>query len=401
MPTITRLLFSALLLFVVLPAAADYGPGTQPNNPNGNNNSAQAGQQMAVPDYIKPGFQMTYMSMSSTESATPDKVGSAGMGFTVHTIIAVTKDKVLVTAASYLTPDGMPFKADGTFDPGPDPKAVFMGSNSYGITAMDVQGGNALWMPVKELAQWQSGNGVEVQRFPWPYLGKKVDSTTLFVKGNDFITSNTYHAGNGMKLTSRKGTGQFRRNATGNDPFDRKIQSQTQLLATRQLDSPLLGADWPDWAKTAKKMSYTGTYSVPIPGGDPIPPVQMAMEIEFTDRGQGYVTGKSSLRVQSGQPEISPVIEGPGTMFGFWIHPNLLANLDEGTIDRDKLTRTTTTYQVQQGNLGKLGVFVAASDSQTFYTVSGYNLETGALTYVNFFTADPDTTVEFKLSNIE
>lgn len=403
MPAIQRFVLTALLMvFIGLPASAQYGPGTLPKPPQGGgDNPVQAGQQMKVPDYIKPGFQMTYMSMSSTEADPQGKGGGAGMGFTVHTIIAVTKDKVLVTATSYLAPDGMPFNADGTFDPNTDPKAILAGSENYHITAMQVQGGNALWMPVNDLKQWQSGNGVEVQRFPWPYQGKKVDSTTLFVKGNDFISSNTYRADNGVKLTSRSGTGPMRRNATGNDPFMRKIQSQTQLLATRQLDNPLLGADWPGWAKTVKKMNYTGTYRMAIPGGEPTPAVQMSMAIEFTDRGQDYVAGTSTLTVQGGQPEKSPVLQGPGTMLGFWVHPNLLANLDEGTVDRDDLTRTTTTYQIQQGNLGKLGVFVVSSDAQAFYTVSGYNLESGALTYVQLHTADPGTTIEFALDGIE
>lgn len=387
------------LFFATFSAAADYGPGNLPAGPGGGGQQP-AGQAMAVPDYIKPGFQMLYMTASSTESQDPNKVGSAGMGFTEYTVLAVLKDKVLVTATNYLTPDGMPLTQQGAFDPNTDPKAQLIGANQYVITKMDVTGGNALWMPVNDLKQWQSGNGVEVTRGPWPYNGKQVNSASIIVKGNDYITSNTYNADNGQKLTQRSASGPKRRNALDSNPYDRRHQSQMMLLSTRQVESPLIGAAWPDWAKKVKSMSYVGSYHMAVPGVE-IPPTPLSMKISWTERGEGYVVGKSKLQMQGGEAQESAVAQGPGTLLGYWLDPNVLNRLEQGTIDENKIMRTKLTYQVQEGNLGRLGVFVQTNQAQTYYTVSGYNLQNGALSYVSYHIADTGITMEFNLDGIE
>lgn len=401
MPIIKRLLLTTLLLLIAAaPTAAQYGPGQQPNAPGGGDIPAVGGQKMSVPEYIKPGFQMLYTTGSSTEANEQGKGGGAGMGFTEYTIIAVDKDKVLVNVANYLAPQGLPLTAQGAYDPSSDPKAQLIGSSSYALSSLDVQGGNAMWMPVKELAQWQSGNGVEVQRGPWVYEGKQVQSASIIVKGNDSISSNTYHADNGMKLTSRNGFGPLRRGENGTNPYNRKNQSQSQLITTRQIDLPMLNADWPDWTKKVKKMNYTGTYSMAVPGVQ-APPVQLASSVEFTERGADFIIGKSTIQTQGGQPQTSAVVQGPGSILGYWVHPNVLSKLKQGTIDQNELMRTTLTYQVQEGNLGRLGVFVLTNKTQSFYAVSGYNLQSGALTYMSLHTAETGVTIEFSLSDIE
>jgi hypothetical protein len=393
--------FAFLFFAAALPAAAQYGPGQRPNAPgDANNNPGPAGAKLEVPDYIKPGFQMLYLSSGSTEADAQGKNGSAGVGFTEYTVLAVTKDKVLVSAANYLTPNGIAMDAQGNVDRNTDPRAQFTGASVFAIGKLNIQAGDAMWMPVKELAQWQSGNGVTVQRGPWFYQGQQVNSATITVPGNDTISSSTYNTDNGQKLVSRSATGPMRRNATGNNPYDRKNQSLSQLIATRQIDSPLLGAKRPDWANKVKKMTYAGTYSMAVPGVQPIP-VQIASTVEFTDRGEDYILGKTTFQVQNNPPSTSMIAEGPGTLLGHWVHPDVLANLKEGLIDQNEIMHTTITYQIQQGNLGRLGVFVLTNKAQTFYAVSGYNLENGALTYVSLHTADVGTTVELSLQNIE
>lgn len=390
-----------LLVLFSLSAIAQYGPGTQGGGSDDANTPVPVGQQMKVPDYIKPGFQMLYYNGSSTEASQPDKIGSAGMGYTEYTILAVTKDRVLITATSYLAPNGVPLTPQGAIDTTQDPKVQFIGSNSYAITATDVQGGNALWMPVDELKQWQSGNGVEVLRGVWPYQGKQVNAVSITVKGNNYISSNTYDSESGVKLASRSASGNFRRNATGRNLYDRQIQAQTQLINTRQIDSPLLNAKWPDWTKTVKKMHYKGTYTSIIPGFDS-PSLQLNSTIEFTQRGADYIAGTITIKHQGGgQPQTNTVVQGPGTVLGNWIHPDLLNNLNEGKLDRNEILRTTLTYQIQEGNLGTLGVFVLTNDAKSFHNVSGYNLENGALTYVSLNTAEPGTAITATLDGIE
>jgi hypothetical protein len=392
-----------LLVLLGLPVVAQYGPqpgGGNPGEGQQHPNPQPAGQAIAMPDYIKPGFQMLYMSASSSESEDANKPGSAGMGYTEYTIVAVLKDKVLINAAFYLAPEGVPLTPQGALDPNTDPRVQLSGASSMALGAFALQSGGAMWMSVDELKQLQPGNGVEVNRGPWPYNGQQVNSVTVTVKGNDHISSSTYHADNGMKLTSRNASGPMRRGDTGVNPYNRKHQSQMQLLGTRQFDSPLVGAAWPAWAKTVKSMSYAGTYSMAVPGVQ-APPVQMSMTLNFTDRGEGYVLGKSTTQVQGSPPSSSPIMQGPGTALGYWVHPDVLADLDPGQIDENKTMRTKLTYQVQEGNLGRLGVFVLTNDAQTFYAVSAYNLQNGALTYISHHEKTTGTTIEYTLTGID
>jgi len=389
-----------LALVISAPALAQYGPPTPANNNGGGDVLLPVGQALDVPAYIKPGFQMIYMSGSSTEGNEAGKGGSAGMGFTEYSIIAVLEDKVIVSAANYLTPNGMPLTAQGAFDPMTDPQAQLTGSNVYAISKLDIQGGNAMWMSPDELRNMQSGNGVEVQRGPWLYKGQQVNSATITVKGGDFISGNTYKTDDGMKPISRNASGPMRRNATGANPYDRRLQSQMSLLDTRQFESPLINAPWPDWAKTVKTMNYVGSYSMAVPGMQ-APAVPMTMQISFTERGEGYAIGKSRMQVQNSPPTESAVAQGPGSVLGYWVHPAVLANLQQGVVDQNKTMRTRVTYQVQQGNLGQLGVFVLTNATESFYAVSGYNLQTGALAYVSLSEKATGTTVQFQLTGTQ
>ena len=388
------LLTFAFLSITSIPALAeDYIPilpgNTPANTPERNdaNNPAPgvANHAMKVPDYIKPGFQMIYMvgSYTKTESS-----ASAGMGFTVYTILAVLNDKVLVSATNYLTPNGLELNADGSFDPDTDSKAQLSDSASYIITKADVMSGGALWMPVDQLKQWKTTKEIEVIERIKSYQGEMVNAISLAIKNDGSITIDTFHADNGLKLED-----------LSNHDSGKQV-NQMQLLETKQLDSPLLGAKWPDWAKTVKKMSYSGTYTMAVAGVEPLP-MQIGSEVVFKERGDGWAIGKASMTTQGQSSGSSHVMQGPGTLLGYWVHPGVLADLAPGLIEENKLLRTTTTYQVQDGRLGRLGVFFHTNKTKSFYTVSGYNLQTGALTYVQLHTAETGITIELSLDGIE
>ncbi len=397
--TLFILLLSVLCLIApARPTAAQYGPQPGGNPPAGQPDNAAGA--LALPDYIKPGYQFLYVASSSTESDDPNKVGSAGMGFTEYTIIAVLKDKVLVNAANYLAPNGVPLTPQGDLDTNTDPRVQFSGGTSFTLGALEIQGGRALWMDVEQLKQMQGGNGVDVVRSTWPYKGQQVNAVTVTVRGNDSISSSTYLAESGAKLVDRMGSGPLRRGDIGANPYNRKYQSLMQLVETRQFKSPLIGAAWPDWTQRVKAMNFAGTYSMNVPGLQ-APPVQMSLSISFTERGEGYILGKSTSQVQGNAPQTSLAMQGPGTALGYWVHPDVLAKLKQGQIDENKTLRTTLSYQVQDGNLGRLGVFVLNNEAQTFYAVSAYNLQTGALTYISHHLADTGTTIEYTLQGIE
>lgn len=385
-----RYLMMALLCAMTLPVMSQYGPATLPNQQPGgvDNNHNQADQPMRVPDYIKPGFQMTYMGFGYVDDGDPKQAATTGMGYTVFTVVAVLKDKVLLSATNYLTPNGLPLNPDKSFDYDTDANAQLSNSNNYTVSKRDALMGDAIWMPVDHLKQWESGDKLKIVEGSFPYRGKSVSTIALLTEHDDGAISNVFNVKNGQKLIS---VSAFKGG---------KQQSQTQLLGTKQIDSPLIGAKWPDWAKSVKTMSYSGTYTMAPAGIDPLTS-QMSTEIKFTERGDGYAIGKSTMKRDGAAAGTSVVMQGPGSAFGYWIHPDVLANLDGGTVEENKITRTKTTYQVQQGNLGKLGVFVHTNTKNTFYAVNGYNLQTGALVYINMHAADTGITVEFKLDGIE
>lgn len=367
-------------------------------DPNTNNNPNAF--VVSVPDYIKPGFQMLYMTASSTEAQSPESPGGAGMGFTEFTVIAVTPEDVIVSATNYLAPKGLPLTPQGEFDPTTDPRVQLMGSNTQRITQADVQSGGALWMPVDQLKQWEPGNGILVDRSPRTYKGQQVQATSIIVTTPNSISSDTFNSTNGQKLVTRSGMGSFRRNATGNDPYDRQIQNLMKLVDTRQLNSPLLGSPDPDWAQRVQTMQYAGSYTMIIPGMQ-TPAVPMATTVTFDKRSNGITYGTAKVQTQDDMPNSTAVMQGPGTMLGYWVHPQTLAQLNAGVIDRHPIMRLTLSYQVQQGNMGQMGVFVLTNDIKSFFAVSGYNLQTGAMTYTSLQNSDPGTKIEFQLQNMQ
>lgn len=394
------------LAFSELPAVAeDYVPILPGHTPGqgGGNNPGPAGAPMVVPDYIKPGFQFLYFAASFAESREYKKPNKAGMGYIEYTVVKVLKDKVLVNATNYLAPNALPMNNDGTIDTSTDPGLQLTGSSTQAVSKMDIQLGAAMWMTVDRLKGWESGNAIEVGEGLHPYQGKARNIIGLKSKSDDGFESNVFDKENGMKLAfytgsggTKKGVEFGKKNMTINDY---KNQSQMVLQQTSQIDSPLLGAKWPDWAKTVKKMSYKGTYTMAIAGVDPIP-LEISSEVTFTERGDDYVIGSASFNNGSGESK-SMAVHGPGTVLGYWVHPEVLANMNQGVVMKNDILHTQLTYQVQDGRLGRLGVFFLTNSSRAFHTVSAYNLQTGALTYTSMHTAETGITVELALQGME
>lgn len=360
---------------------------------------AHCADTLAVPDYIKPGFQLLYASSSSSENPDRQKPPSAGQGYTLHTVVAVTKDKVLMQSAEYLAIDGLPLDGKGGIDPDIDPKVKFMAGSSFAYTAMQIQAGSAAWMNTDDLRQLKTDvPAVEVVNLKWPYQGKETDATMVGINTKDSILINTWRSSDGILLLTRHFVGPQRRE--GGTNYNRVHQSSLQLLDTRQDQSPIIGAAWPEWTDTVKAMRYTGTYTSRSPGSAPLS-IGMSHTAKITEHGDGYKIGKTTIQVQGAQPTVSPLVVGPGTLLGYWIHPDVLNNLDAGEIDKNKHLRTSLTYKVQEGNLGKLGVFVQTNATKSFVAIHGYNLQNGALTYISLIDNQLNTTTEFILDGID
>ncbi|MEO0476435.1 MAG: hypothetical protein AAF085_10780, partial [Planctomycetota bacterium] len=93
MPIIKRLLLTALLLLITAaPTAAQYGPDERSNQPGDGDNPTPGGPPMAVPDYIKPGFQFFYLSASFAQSTEYKKPHKSAMGYIEFTVVKVLGD---------------------------------------------------------------------------------------------------------------------------------------------------------------------------------------------------------------------------------------------------------------------------------------------------------------------
>jgi hypothetical protein len=343
---------------------------------------AGVGQPLRVVDFIKPGARLIYYSGSSTQGTGPDKKVSAGVGMTRYDVVAVTPDKVLLSAMTYLGTG----QKDGNY--------TYAAANSVSVSGMDVTAGSALWMPPAELRGLKSGGAVQVARAPYPLGGQSYDSVLITIQQGDSASRMVFDAGTGLKLSDQQASGPMRQGFT--DPFQKQIQSFAGYESYRQVD--LLLGPVPPWVQTVKSVTYTGSAEMTMVGTR----LGMTATYQVVERGPDWLVANVSTQMQSGfgsggNPSTQPTAEGPGKPFGLWVSPQALARLQPGVIDRDPTLNTTLTYQVQSGPLGQLGVLSETNRAGTYQLTAGYDLRDGILTYLQSVSRDTGYTITLQL----
>lgn len=409
---------SVLMLAAALPAAAQFGPGNLPEpgprpGPQNNPDPPRPAQpdNLGRPAFLQTGYQLTYTNATSNLGGLLGRAEESS-SFIEYTVIGSTPDKAYIAATTYVSPTGVPRQADGRFDPAVDHQAQLASVMYYTVDAERVMSGQALWMPPAALqgmreqiaASPEPGPGQDpkprIDPVQWPFQGQVINANGLLFAGQDFASLQVYHPQTGLKLATRVGNGPLREGADPNDVLNRNNQYRFSFAAGRQIQSPIIGQAFPEWTANLKSMSYQGTYTLAAPDTEPVT-LPMTMLVEFESVVDNLALGSTIVSSEGSDPVNNALIIGPGSLMSFWASPQTLAQLEPGEISRNPTLRTTLTYQVQEGHLGKLGVFVLTNDAQTFWSVAAYNLQGGRLMYTQYAMPQQHTTIEFELQNVQ
>ncbi|HHI80753.1 MAG TPA: hypothetical protein ENK02_12340 [Planctomycetes bacterium] len=346
-------------------------------------------QKLVLPSFIKPGALLTYKVLQSTESDDPKKAGLAATGYSRAMVIHVDSEAVLFEVTEFV---------DGLLSRNPAP----MGGGPKIFTAKEVAQGNAYWMLPADLKTLKSEEGIQVRRGPFPLHGQAYKSVLVTVQIPNFVKQRAYDQGTGLLLMERSASGRPRRSGNA-DGFNLKTKNSLYYETYRVLDLPWFQATPPAWTRTVRKMVYRGNMTMFSPGG--MPPTVLPREMVFAFKKHegklhmGTLTTKT-LKNRLGIPESSNkslFFETPYKVGGLWIPPKVLNSMKQGVLDTDPVLKSTLTYAIQQGNLGKLGVLVESHPSGSYQTILGYDLEDGALRFIQMNLKDMNQQITMTL----
>jgi hypothetical protein len=343
------------------------------------------GAAIDVAEFIKPGARLIYTQTSTVAPDRPEQPVRADGGRAQHDVVAVLPDRVLA-------------KVSG-FAEGPDGKEFFQMSASAAIVTADKVGvsGGSTWAPKKTLAELKSIPGMEVTAGDFPLHGKTYKATSIRFEERDALTIRAFDTGTGLMLSESFGGGPLRNAAIPNGGLNRQIQRTTQFETYRVLDLPWLKAKAkpPAWAAKVRTMTYRGVQRVI---NNPAIAIPVDGEITFDEMGDNWAIGTITNSVQGQPPVKAKHVQGPASLDAYWMSPEALADLNPGVIDTDPFLGTVVRYDVQQGRLGKLGVFTHTSKNGTQMRVFAYDLADGALRLTRFVRRDMNSDLEFELT---
>lgn len=340
-----------------------------------------AGAKIVVPDFVKPGARFVYESGSSTENDDPNKVNSAGVGLTRFDVIAVTDTHVLLQQGTFL----QSMRGDGH---------SYGGSAHIAFGDFEIKSGAALWIPKEVLDAYVTAEPTQVNSGPYELNGRTYDVKTLTRITKESAMRQTWDRGTGLKLTEQTGVGQPRRagDLTG---FNRKITGTTVYQTFRQMKLPWLDAAPPAWVKDLQSLHYEGKTTMHLPGSEPLS-LPFSSRMEVAERGENWVRFTLTMNMGQGQPTKSSLNSGPGSIGGYWLHPDVLRKMRAGVLDQDEMLGTRLEYSVQNGPQGRLGVLTETGSAHRL--LWGYSLEDGALVYSRWEQPEINQTIEVTLA---
>jgi hypothetical protein len=357
------------------PARKQGAPGTKPA-------AGVVGAKITVPDFVKPGARFLYEGGSSTENDDPNKPNSAGVGLTRFDVVAVTETHVLLQQGTFL---------QSTFGGG----YTYGGSAWFSFGDFEIKSGGALWIPKEILDAYATAEPLKVITGPYELNGRTYDTKTLTRITPESAMRQTWDRGTGLKLTEQTGVGKPRREG---DPsgFNRKITSTSIYQTYRQMKLPWLDAPAPAWVGEMNSLRYEGRTTMQLPGSAPLS-VPFTSQLTVKHRGPSWVQFELKMTMQYGQPSTSIIHSGPGSIGGYWIHPDALRKMKAGVVDEDEMLGTRLEYSVQDGPKGRLGILTESGRAHRL--LWGYNLEDGTLVYSRWEQPELNQTIEVELAD--
>ncbi|MFW6164148.1 MAG: hypothetical protein ACODAJ_15375 [Planctomycetota bacterium] len=332
-----------------------------------------------APAWVKPGVRVTYYSAAAAipgqrylyyrdeEGGWVDEHGNryrremeasaSGHGFTQVNVVAMARDKVLLSVRSYglINVNGPPVLMTTTGSPG----------------TLGCAGDWWVNPSVLQQAVGMQAQGVVVARTPYTIQDQTYKAIRVQYASRNSKMAFVYDEPSGVLL--------FTNSSVYSPASDRTSLSYSSYRGTRTVQLPWAQSPVPNWLAQVQRMQYQGRYAVTIPGS-PVIPLPMAAAVQVRDRGQNWLHYTLALQmggVQGMPPQTSQsqAVSGHAQVGGLFISSAGLRRLRQGqTIDRDPLTQVTT--QVAQAGGGAVTISELGPSQRMDYT---YNAQNGML----------------------
>jgi hypothetical protein len=304
-----------------------------------------------------------------------DRQGTSGSGWTQTTIACIDGDKVVICNQSF--GDAGPL--------GNNAPVPLQGSTS--LVASVRQAGDYWTDPASLATLHSSPPGVGVSPLAWKIGDQTYDAIRVQTFGNGGYTDHVYDRKTGLCIhfaSAARGGQVPREIAPGETAQGDLTLTHGDFVAMRDLAIPWSGQPMPDAAKQFKSLRFRG--QTVSHGPLPTVPNLVTMDLQITDRGNGWValSATSSLQMQ-GAPQVpsstSQMAFGTNQFNGLWAGPAALASLREGQVlDEDPITRMRLVVGKSDGNSVTLSQSNPAGEID-----SVYDTQTGMLTESSFY----------------
>lgn len=359
-----------------------------------------------APDWIRPGTRITYFtSVAEVESApgavslvpdpngnitdsngnrfregTPVSKGVGGAGWDCIDIIAVEPNVVVLAMRQFQNQNG---------NYGPCKPLSTMAAACH-------PSGCDYFIHPALLAQLQesSANGVSLLKGTINHRGATYDAVRSTVEIPNSRMSSMYDLASGVQLTHNslsvinKGVA-YKQSGNTFDPQNNTTRSMAnnQFCGVRELELPWRTMEMPAWVKTMKKAYYQGMM---VDSGTPemgLGQLTTTISLEVTPVYFGetfaFYNGKLAQQIQN-MPPLDPVTIpmacGPGSIDAMWIHPQNLAQLQQGQqIDSDPNTNIGYVVEYTGPNQQGTPVVVITCGNETFRFSCMYDANDGKL----------------------
>lgn len=323
-----------------------------------------------APDWVRPGTRLTYYSSAASvpgdgewfwrekdggwvdakgrEYNRGDEQGQGGHGFTQVNVVSVRPERVVLDVRSYLLTDA---RTNGA--------PMLMGVTNV----VDVAGAAGdFWVHPDALraALKLEDEAVKVARVKLPLDGRTQAAIRIEYARKKARSVLVYDETTGALLQASTCSSSDDTVKEGVWVTGGRTQlTHSELRGIRDVEVPWRDGGRPAWLETARRLEFSGSVTVSVPGGFP-QSLPYAMLADVAERGPDWTlfrqlsgpgdlatldgpTGGAVNGVPTGPPTTFLRVTGPAQIGGFWL-PAGIEGLEAGRVlDRDPITQVTAT----------------------------------------------------------
>ncbi len=298
------------------------------------------------PQWVGPGVRITYHTTVKS-----------GQGFTQVNVVALSRQMAVLSVRSY----GL---ASLT---GPPVLLATWGAVGPAGAAGDFWANPA----ILRRAVGMEGQGTTVVRMPYQIQQRTYQAIRIQYESQRARHVYVYDEPSGVLL---RGLSSLKRGGELQPVY------HSEYRGTRTVQIPWARDAVPNWLATVRRLQYSGSHAVTLPGS-PVIPLSLSATAQIANRGINWLQYHLTMQiggVQGAPPQVSQVeaVSGYAQIGGLFVSPAGLAKLRQGqTIDRDPFTQVTAT--VAGAGQGLVTLSEVGPGQRTDFS---YNARTGMLT---------------------